>query len=73
MDEFTLSDLARKDWWWLAFVVSVLWAIEGVIEGNIFREILVGPVMVLLWACAVFLIDRWVMKVADRKATRPPG
>jgi hypothetical protein len=73
MDEFTLSDLARKDWWWLAFVVSVLWAIEGVIEGNTFREILVGPVMVLLWACAVFLIDRWVMKVADRKGTRPPG
>jgi hypothetical protein len=73
MDEFTLSDLARKDWWWLAFVVSVLWAIEGVIEGNTFREILVGPVMVLLWACAVFLIDRWVMKVADRKGTIPPG
>jgi hypothetical protein len=73
MDEFTLSDLARKDWWWLAFVVSVLWAIEGAIEGNTFREILVGPVMVLLWACAVFLIDRWVMKVADRKQTRPPG
>jgi hypothetical protein len=73
MDEFTLSDLARKDWWWLAFVVSVLWAIEGVIEGNTFREILVGPVMVLLWACAVFFIDGWVMKVADRKETRPPG
>jgi hypothetical protein len=73
MDELTLSDLARKDWWWLAFVVSVLWAIEGVIEGNAFREILVGPVMVLLWACAVFLTDRRVMKVADRKETRPPG
>jgi hypothetical protein len=29
--------------------------------------------MVLLWACAVFLIDRWVMKVADRKETRPPS
>jgi hypothetical protein len=73
MDELTLSGLARKDWWWLAFVVSILWAIEGVIEGNTLREILVGPVMVLLWACAVFLIDRWVMKVADRRETRPPG
>jgi hypothetical protein len=28
MDELTLLDLARKDWWWPAFVVSVLWAIE---------------------------------------------
>jgi MFS transporter, PPP family, 3-phenylpropionic acid transporter len=27
---------------------------------------------VLLWACAVFLVDRWVMKVAARKGTRPP-
>jgi hypothetical protein len=26
--------------------------------------------MVLLWARAVFLIDRWVLKVADRKETR---
>jgi hypothetical protein len=43
---------------------------RGVIEGNTFREILVGPVMVLLWACAVFLIDLWVLKVADRKETR---
>jgi hypothetical protein len=23
MDELTLLDLARKDWWWPAFVVSV--------------------------------------------------
>jgi hypothetical protein len=44
--------------------------IEGVIEGNTFREILVGPVIVLLRGYAVFLIDRWVMKVADRKEAR---
>jgi hypothetical protein len=42
-------------------------SIEGVIEGNAFREIFVGPVMVLLWACTVFLIDKWVMKVAEPK------
>jgi hypothetical protein len=40
--ELALSDLARKDWWWLAFVVSV--PIEGVIEGNTFREIF-GPLL----------------------------
>jgi hypothetical protein len=67
------SDIVRKDWWWLAVVVCVLWSIEGVIEGNTVREILVGPVLVSLWACVVYFIDRWVMKVANRKETRTPG
>jgi hypothetical protein len=73
MDELRLSDIVRKDWWWLAIVVCVLWAIEGVIEDNTFREILVGPVLVLLWACAVYFIDQWVLKIANRRDTRTPG
>jgi hypothetical protein len=62
MDELTLSDCCGL----------ILWAIEGVIEGNTFREILVGPLVVLLGACAVFLIDRWVGKsLIGKRQDRP--
>jgi hypothetical protein len=40
-----------------------------VIEGNTFREILVGPVLVLLWACAVYFIDRWALKGTNQAAS----
>jgi hypothetical protein len=39
-----LPNLARDDWWMLAIVVSIIWGIEGVMEGNTLGEILVGPV-----------------------------
>jgi hypothetical protein len=68
-----LPDLARHEWWMLAIVVSIIWGIEGVIEGNTPGEILVGPVMVLLWACAVYAIDRWVVRIPDQNGTGRPG
>jgi hypothetical protein len=68
-----LLDLPRHDWWMLAIVVSTIWGVEGLIEGNTFAEILVGPVMVLLWACAVYAIDRWVVRIPDHKGTGRPG
>jgi hypothetical protein len=48
MEMTRLPNLARHDWWMLAIVVSIIWGIEGVMEGNTLGEILVGPVMVLL-------------------------
>jgi hypothetical protein len=68
-----LLNLLRQDWWLLAIVICIAWAIEGVIEGNTFREIMIGPVMVILWAGAIFVIDRWVVRIPDQKGTRPPG
>jgi hypothetical protein len=73
METPRLPDLARHDWWMLAIVVSIIWGIEGVTEGNTLGEILVGPVMVLLWACAVYAIDRWVARIPDRSETGRPS
>jgi hypothetical protein len=73
METPRLQDLARHDWWMLAIVVSIIWGIEGVIEGNTLGEILVGPVMVLLGACAVYAIDRWVVRIPHESGTRRPG
>jgi hypothetical protein len=61
MDMPGLLKLLREDWWLLAIVVCIAWAIEGLIEGNTFREIMIGPVMVVLWAAAVFAIDQWIL------------
>ena len=29
-----MLNILRQDWWWLAIVVCIIWAIECVIEGN---------------------------------------
>jgi hypothetical protein len=63
MDRPKLLNLLRQDWWWLAIVVGSLWAIECVIEGNTFFEMLMGPVMVGLWLIAIVLIDRFVVQL----------
>ncbi len=65
-----LLDLLREDWWLVAIVVCIAWAVEAVVEGNTFREIMVGPVLIVLWAGAIFVIDRWVARVPTE--TRPP-
>jgi hypothetical protein len=66
-----LLNILRQDWWWLAIVVCVIWAIECVIEGNTLFEIVMGPAMVGVWVSAIVLIDRWVVKTSARKARRP--
>jgi hypothetical protein len=66
-----LLNIVRQDWWWLAIVVCIIWAIECVIEGNTLFEILTGPAMVGLKVGAIVLIDRWVVKTSARKARRP--
>jgi hypothetical protein len=68
MDGPKLLNLLHQDWWWLAVVVGILWAIECVIEGNTLFEILLGPVMVGLWLTAIILIDRWVLRADRAKA-----
>jgi hypothetical protein len=66
-----LLNIVRQDWWWLAIVVCIIWAIECVIEGNTLFEIVMGPAMVGVWATAIILIDRWVVKTSARKARQP--
>jgi hypothetical protein len=74
MDRPKLLNLLRQDWWWLGVLVGILWAIECVVEGNTFFEMLMGPVMVGLWLIAIILIDRWVLRTSDRaKAGDPAG
>jgi hypothetical protein len=73
VDMLRLLNRLRQNWWLLAIVICIAWAIEGVIEGNTFREIMIGPVMVVLWAGAIFVIDRWVVRLPDQKRARPPG
>jgi hypothetical protein len=34
---------------------------------------MVGPVMVILWVGAIFVIDRWIVRIPDQKGTTPPG
>jgi FtsH-binding integral membrane protein len=65
-----LLNLLRQDWWLLALVVCIVWTIEGVIEGNTFVELLIGPVMVVLWAGAIVLIDRWALRASDRAKSK---
>jgi hypothetical protein len=66
-----LLNILRQDWWWLAIVVCIIWAIECVIEGNTLFEIVMGPAMVGVWVSAIVLIDRWVVKISARKARHP--
>jgi hypothetical protein len=53
MDVPKLLSVSRKDWWLLAVVISILWATECVLEGNTLLEMLIGPVIVALWAGAI--------------------
>jgi hypothetical protein len=65
------SLLKRPDWWLLAIVICVLWVIDCVLDGNTFLETLTGPVIVALWAGAIYLIDRWVVRIPDQNGTGP--
>jgi hypothetical protein len=53
--------------------LCVLWAIDCVLDGNTLLETLAGPVIVALWAGAIYLIDRWVVRIPDQNGTGPPG
>jgi hypothetical protein len=61
--------LKRPDWWLPAIVICV-WVID-VLDGNTFLETLTGPVIVALWAGAIYLIDRWVVRIPDQNGTGP--
>jgi hypothetical protein len=71
MHRSRLLNIVRQDWWWLAIVLCIIWAIECVIEGNTLFEIVMGPAMVGMWVSAIILIDRWVVKISARKAKQP--
>jgi hypothetical protein len=44
-----------------------------VLDGNTLLETLAGPVIVALWAGAIYLIDRWVVRIPDQNGTGRPG
>jgi hypothetical protein len=67
MNRPKLLTLLRQDWWLLAIVVCILWAIECVIEGNTLFEMLMGQAMVAVWVTAIFLIDQWVFRASRRR------
>jgi hypothetical protein len=64
--ESRLLDLLRRDWWALAIVVCVVWAIEGRLEGNSAFETIAAPLLVCAWLGLIFLLDRWVQWRVDR-------
>jgi hypothetical protein len=67
MIETTLLNLVRRNWWLLAVLAYVAWTIESVFAGNSVTEIMAGSLLVCVWATAIVLIDRWIVKAADRK------
>jgi hypothetical protein len=66
MIETALLNLVRRHWWLLALVGYVAWTIESVFAGNSASEIMAGSLLVCVWATAIFVIDRWIVKSADR-------
>jgi hypothetical protein len=70
MLETVLLNLVRRHWWLLALVGYVAWTIESVFAGNSASEILAASALVCVWATAIVLIDRWIVKAADRKEPR---
>jgi hypothetical protein len=71
MNETSLLNFVRRDWWILALVAYVAWSIESLIAGNTPLEILAGSLLVCVWAAAIVLIDRWVLKTTDREKPHP--
>jgi hypothetical protein len=59
MDD-TLLNTIRNNWVWLAVVGCTLWIAQSLIAGSTILQALVGPLMVCVWATAIFLIDRWI-------------
>jgi hypothetical protein len=64
--ESRLLDLLRRDWWVLAVVVCVVWAIECELEGYSALETIATPLLVCTWLSLIFLLDLWVLRRADR-------
>ena len=67
MLETALLHLVRRNWWLLALLAYVAWTIESVFAGNNATEIMAGSLLVCIWAAAIVLIDRWIVRTADRK------
>jgi hypothetical protein len=70
MIETALLNLVRRHWWPLALVGDLAWTIESVFAGNSASEIMAASHLVCIWATAIVLIDRWIVKLADRKEPR---
>jgi hypothetical protein len=67
MIETALLNLVRRHWWLLALMGYAAWTIESVFAGNSASEIITASLMVCVWATAIFVIDRWIVKSANRK------
>jgi hypothetical protein len=65
--ELRLLDLVRRDWWVLVIVLCIIWAIECHLEGNSVIETISAPLLVVAWGALIFLLDRWVLRRADRR------
>jgi hypothetical protein len=65
--ELRLLDLVRRDWWVLVIVLCIIWAIECHLEGNSVIETISAPLLVVAWGGLIFLLDRWVLRRADRR------
>jgi hypothetical protein len=64
------SLLRHPDWWLLAIVICVLSVIDCVLDGNTLLETLTGPVIVALWAGAIYLR---VVRIPDQNGTGRPS
>jgi hypothetical protein len=64
--ELRLLDLVRRDWWVLVIALCVIWAVESHLEGNSVAETIAMPLLLVVWGGLIFLLDRWVVKRADR-------
>jgi hypothetical protein len=65
--ELRLLDLVRRDWWVLVIVLCITWATECHFEGNSVIETIEAPLLVVAWGGLIFLLDRRVLRRADRR------
>ncbi len=66
MFETTLLNLVRRHWWLLALAAYLVWTIESVFAGNSASEIIAGTLLVCVWATAIVVIDRWIVRTPRR-------
>jgi hypothetical protein len=70
MDELNSLNLTAG-----AVLAALIWAIGGTIDGHGLRSLVAVPLLVGAWMCAIFVVDRWVMRGTHQTQRRdgPPS
>ena len=66
MDEMNALKLTLRAWWRVGVLASVVWAIGAAFAGSSTLALIAVPLLVWLWAYAIFAVDRWVRRGAEQ-------